>query len=265
MALMRFSFLSEILGYHTNVNVILPFEGKRNEDMSPDVSEKYPVLYLLHGGGGNQDDWIRYTSVERYAQEKGIAVVMPDVSGSSFYADMVHGYRYFTYISEELPKIVEGYFPIGGSREKRFVAGLSMGGYGSLKWGILRPEFFSHVANMSGASLIVELFNGQNFGQDKNNRKASLVDCAWGGMDKLAGSESDTAYLLEKAATMKDKLPKLFVCIGTEDFSYQYTCDFMAYANKLGLEIQYEEMPGEHNWDVWDHFLVRFMDICLGE
>ena len=81
-----------------------------------------------------------------------------------------------------------------------------MGGYGSLKWGLLRPDFFSHVANMSGASLIVELFKGQDFGQDLDSRSASLIDCAWGGLDKLAGSESDTAYLLKQYGWGIDKV-----------------------------------------------------------
>ena len=157
MALIRCGFFSEIIGYQTNINVILPFEKCRFLDGTPNVKKRFPVLYLLHGGGGNQDDWIRYSSIERYAEQYKIAVVMPDVSGNSFYADMAHGYPYFTYLTEELPGLVESYFPIGGCREKRFVAGLSMGGYGSLKWGLCRPEFFGYAASFSGASLIMEM------------------------------------------------------------------------------------------------------------
>jgi len=263
MAFMRFSFLSEILGYHTSVNIILPFEMQLEDHERVDQEGKYSVLYLLHGGGGNQDDWIRFSSIERYAEKYGIAVVMPDVSGSSFYTDMVHGYQYFTYLSEELPSVMESYFPIGGSREKRFVAGLSMGGYGSLKWGLLKPEFFSYVADMSGASLVMELFQRDGFQHDVAEGKASMFNRNWGGLQKLEGSISDTAYLLKSATSRKDILPKLYVCIGTEDFSYKYTQSFLKYADELGIDILYEEAKGGHDWDFWDKFIVRFICLCV--
>lgn len=260
MAFMRCNFFSETVGYQTNLNLIIPFEKYPKEE-----NRRYPALYLLHGGGGNQDDWVRYTSIERYAEKYGIAIVMPDVSGNSFYADMAHGYRYFEYLTEELPDIVEGYFPIGGSREKRFVAGLSMGGYGSLKWGLNRPEFFSYAANFSGASLITELFHERGLAGDKGEGKNNVVVRNWGGDAGLKDSISDTAFLLRQAAQMKEKLPKLYVCIGTEDFSYEYTQSFMQYAQELGLDIRYEEEPGEHNWDFWDPFILRYIQMYVEE
>lgn len=263
MAFIRCNFFSETIGYQTNVNVIIPFEKNRKKDGSPDVGKRYPVLYLLHGGGGNQDDWIRYTSIERYAEKYNIAVVMPDVGGNSFYADMAHGYRYFTYLSEELPDYVENYFPVGGCRENRFVAGLSMGGYGSLKWGLNCPEFFEFVADFSGASLITEMFSERGLAGDKGENRNNVVSRNWGSDEELKDSINDTAYLLRRAAQMKDKLPTLYVCIGTEDFSYAYTQRFMEYARQLGLAIIYEEAPGEHNWDFWDPFILKYIKLYV--
>ena len=72
-------------------------------------------------------DWIRYTSIERYADKYNIAVVMPEVDGSCFYADMKHGYNYFTYLTEEVVAVAEGLLPVNKEPEKRLVAGLSMG------------------------------------------------------------------------------------------------------------------------------------------
>lgn len=254
-----------MLGYQTNMNVILPFERNRGKSGLPEADHVYPVLYLLHGGGGNQDDWIRYSSIERYAEKYGIAVVMPDVTGNSFYADMAHGYRYFSYLTEELPEYVESYFPIGRSREKRFVAGLSMGGYGSLKWGLNKPEFFSFVADMSGASLVMELFQDREAPGVRDGKQNDTISRNWGSYQELGGSISDTAYLLQEAAKMKSRLPRLYVCIGTEDFSYDYTRSFMEYARKLGLDIIYEEAPGEHNWDFWDPFILRYIQMYVRE
>ena len=150
MGLMHFSFLPQSLGFHTNVNIILPHDSSMK-------SEPYKLLYLLHGGGGNSQDWIRYTSIERYAEENNIAVVMPEVGSQSFYTDMVHGYKYYTYITEELPIVLNCFLPISDKKEDRFVAGISMGGYGAYKWTFDKPEYFAAAGNFSGFSFIDEL------------------------------------------------------------------------------------------------------------
>ena len=81
MGVTMFDFLSDKLGYHTKLYVILP--GCVNQGKKP-----AGTLYLLHGGGGNSQDWIRFSSIERYAEEKNFAVVMPEVDGGCFYSDM---------------------------------------------------------------------------------------------------------------------------------------------------------------------------------
>ena len=73
MGVTMFDFLSDKLGYHTKLYVILP--GCVNQGKKP-----AGTLYLLHGGGGNSQDWIRFSSIERYAEEKNFAVVMPEGS-----------------------------------------------------------------------------------------------------------------------------------------------------------------------------------------
>jgi len=88
MGVTMFDFLSDKLGYHTKLYVILP--GCVNQGKKP-----AGTLYLLHGGGGNSQDWIRFSSIERYAEEKNFAVVMPEVDGGCFYSDMKYGYPYF--------------------------------------------------------------------------------------------------------------------------------------------------------------------------
>ena len=266
MAYMRFSFLSKTLNFHTNVAVIIPSDkpmepGQSLEDACR-ITETYPVLYLLHGGGQNAFDWARFTSVERYAEERGIAVVMPEVGATCFYSDMARGYPYFTYLSEELPKVVESRFPIGGCREKRFVSGLSMGGYGALKWAFCKPEFFSASAGLSGSSLVMEIFD-QGFGSSDPGDRCSMVNLNWGGLEKLRNSPNDTKYMLDQMGKDPGKYPALYVAIGTEDPTYQYTQNFVNYAKKVGVPVVYEEGPGGHEWKFWDSFLPRVMDWCL--
>lgn len=265
MAYLRISFLSKTLGFHTNAAVVLPSDGPAAPGQSLEqacrIRERFPVLYLLHGGGQNAFDWPRFTSVERYAEERGLAVVMPEVGAASFYSDMVHGYPYFTFLSEELPRMMETLFPIGGCREKRFVAGLSMGGYGTLKWAFRKPEFFSAAAALSGSSLVMEIFD-RGFGSSAPDDPSSMVNLNWGGLEKLRNSPDDTRYMLDRIGENPSAYPPLYVAIGTEDPTYEYTRHFMEYAERRGIPIQYEEGPGAHDWNFWDTFLPRVMDWC---
>ena len=152
MALITCDFFSESLEVGTSMTVVLPQTTEEQIGVSSvDVSEHgVPVLYLLHGLSDDHTAWLRYTSIERYATARGLAVVMPAVH-RSFYADEAHGHAYWQFVSEELPAIVAAFFRLSERREDTFVAGLSMGGYGALKLGLHHPERFAAVASLSGA------------------------------------------------------------------------------------------------------------------
>ena len=183
MGVMHFDFMSDKLGYQTNIYVTLPECMERGEAPKG-------ILYLLHGGGGNGLDWIRNTAIERYAQPYELAVIMPEVDGSCFYADMKHGYPYFQYLTREVPAAMEGMLPLLRGVEKRYVAGLSMGGYGAFKWAFNEPEYFMAAANLSGVSFVVDLMADDSHGL---NGKESLIECNWGSLEELKGSEWEEA------------------------------------------------------------------------
>jgi poly(3-hydroxybutyrate) depolymerase len=122
MALIRMDLHSDCLTRMVPVNVILPEKSdKRVVD-----NGKYPVLWLLHGATDDCSMWQRFTAVERYAQQRGLAVVMPSVE-TSFYAN-TDGGRYFDYVTEELPRMICSQMPVSPLREDNFVGGMSMGG-----------------------------------------------------------------------------------------------------------------------------------------
>ena len=259
MGLMHFSFLPQSLGFHTNVYVILPYDSSKE-------IEPYKVLYLLHGGAGNAQDWIRYTSIERYAEDNNIVVVMPEVGGSSFYADMVHGYNYYTYLTEELPMVLNSFLPISNKREDRFVAGLSMGGYGAYKWAFDKPECFSAAGNFSGFSFTDEIFNEDlgPFSKVAKQEEKGICNLAWGSYEKMLGTKNDTRYMVSKAIKDKLDLPRMYAAIGTEDFSYNHGKRYLEYMRSNEIEVKYEEMPGAHEWKVWDIVINKFIKWAIG-
>ena len=153
---------SESLMMHTSVSVIIPQNIKRNE--------KIKTLYLLHGYRGNHMDWIRYTSIERYAQKYRMAVIMPEVN-NAYYANMEKGLDYFTYVADELPQIIESLFPLSRKREDRYIAGLSMGGYGAFKIASKRPHKFSKAISLSGSMNIITIRDISKEEEDKRQGK----------------------------------------------------------------------------------------------
>src|SRR6478609_11942097 len=151
MAHLRCDFYSEALGLSTAMTVILPQQTSTQIGMTGAAAAgPPPVLYLLHGLSDDDTIWLRRTSIERYVAELGLAVVMPQVH-RSFYTDEAYGGRYWTFLSEELPALVSSFFRVSERREDTFVAGLSMGGYGALKWALREPARFAAAASMSGA------------------------------------------------------------------------------------------------------------------
>lgn len=230
MALIHCDFYSEILGISTSMYVILP-----------QTTKKHPTLYLLHGLSDDHTIWLRRTSIERYVASLGLAVVMP-AANRSFYTDMEHGYRYWTFISEELPMLARSFFPLSEAREDNFVAGLSMGGYGAFKLALRCPEKFCAAASLSGCLNISNL--DSDFSED--------FRCIFGDSKKIEGSDNDLFYLAKKIAESDGLKPKLYQCCGTEDLLNEDNRKFFSFCKKMQLDLTYEEEPGEHEWGYWD-------------
>lgn len=247
MAWMECKFRSKVLELEMAMNVILPDP----EDLP--VGKRVPTLYLLHGLSDDHTIWQRRTSIERYVDDRCLAVVMPEV-GRSFYSDMAHGLRYWTFISQELPAIARAYFPLSARREDNFVAGLSMGGYGAFKLGLNFPEHFAAAASLSGALDILA-----PLGVDDPDWHAEMINI-FGDLKKVKGSDRDLFWLAEKLAASSWKDMPFYQWCGREDFLYQDNLRFRDQARACGLNLTYEEGPGDHRWLYWDQMIQRVLD-----
>ncbi len=245
MALLHCNFKSAVLDLCSSMDVILPDPVRLLDGTLVERTQPPQVLYLLHGLSDDNTIWQRHTSIERYVEPYDLAVVMPAVD-RSFYTDMAQGNRYWTFVSEELPELVQAYFQLSTKREDTFTAGLSMGGYGAFKLALSHPERFGAAASLSGA---VDMAYAP--GQEEPEWVTTKTRI-FGPLDKLAGSEMDLMYLAEKLAESTYKEMPLFVWCGTEDFLYEQNQNFRQHANELGLNFTYTEDPGDHLWKYWD-------------
>ncbi|MCM3748551.1 esterase family protein [Paenibacillus pasadenensis] len=254
MALAQCSFFSDVLGLTCSMNVIIPQRTKYQIGMEGKVhGGKFPVLYLLHGLSDDHSIWLRRTSIERYAAEYGIAVVMPTVQ-RGFYTDMKTGGRYWTFISEELPEIAGAMFPLSEKREDTFAAGLSMGGYGAFKLALKRPDRYAAAASLSGALDIQALYSREE------TITAGELKWIFGTRTEAADGADDLFRLAKETARLpQQEQPQLFQCCGTEDFLYADNQSFRAHADGLGLRLHYEESPGTHEWGYWDAQIQRVL------
>lgn len=254
MAHLTVNCFSDVLGHCISLEVLLPQTATSQIGMnSVDGGATYPVLYLLHGHSDDQTIWMRRTSIERYVSELGIAVVMP-FGERSYYSDMQTGRPYWTFLSEELPKICRGFFPrISPRREDTFAAGLSMGGYGAMKLALRCPDRFGAAASLSGVLDIVSHVKGQMPGN------AGFWNAIFASPEALEASD-DNLFVAAKKAAQAENPPKLFACCGTEDFLYQNNQNAVKVFREAGLDLTYEEGPGTHNWVFWDQWIQRVLE-----
>ena len=104
---------------------------------------------LLHGLSGSSAEWVRFSKIEYYAKKFHFVIVMPEVN-RSFYCDTATGMNYYTYVSKELPEIVNRWFRVDTSPENSYIAGESLGGYGAMKFALRNPQSYAGAAALSG-------------------------------------------------------------------------------------------------------------------
>ena len=247
LALLHVDFFSDTLGMCVEMDVILPEDARG----AIGIDGKYTgggwkTLYLLHGMSDDHTIWQRRTSIERYASEKGIAVVMPSTQ-LGWYTDMSVGPKWYTYIAEELPKICRSFFPgMSRRREDTFVAGLSMGGYGALKLGLRAGDTFSRAASLSGAVDVAEIARREALAP------GSYWEDIFGPAEDVPGSFNDLFHAADELKKSGKPLTKLYMWCGTEDFLIDSNRRMRDHLTALGYDLAYEESPGDHNWKYWD-------------
>ena len=256
MGLFQGSFYSDSLKRNTAICVLFP-------DISPDVLpvvQGVPgVLYLLHGLGGNREEWLRFSKIEYYAKKYNLIVIMPEVE-RSFYCDMGFGADYFTYVADELPELCGRWLHLEQDRSHTFLAGESMGGYGAVKIGLRRPQRFSAIASLSGVLDYAAAAKRALNGSWTEIRAEELL--MRHGPSGLPAEEDDLLELVKNAA-LDPKMPRLIQFCGTEDFLYADNQRFHAAAEKYGYGHVYSEGAGGHEWPYWDKTIQRAIQFFL--
>jgi putative tributyrin esterase len=216
--------------------------GVSEEDF---YNKKHRCLWLLHGMGGTSSDWLRYSMIEVFAREKGIFVVCPSAE-SGFYTNSSFGDMWETHIMTDLWNYVHNLFPLmSDKREENFIAGLSMGGYGAMRYALNHPDKFSFGASLSGGLNVP-----QRFSQGENINGYSQY--YFGPPESAVGSDHDMYVLAKRLKDSNKALPALHVACGDMDPEYEPNKAFYNYLLGLGYDVSWDEGNYAHEWRFWN-------------
>lgn len=248
---------SELVKTTLPYNVILP----RDYLSSETKNKRYPVIYLLHGLGGHYSDWHNRTKLADYSRQYEILIVTPE-GNDGWYTDSatLPANKYESYIVDELIPEVDRKFRTIQSREARAIAGLSMGGYGALKFAIKHPEKFILAGSMSGAL------------DAANWTESDLKGFAWiwktltpvfGAPASSTRSANDILKLYRELPAVKvGQLPFLYLDCGTEDPLLNSTRKLAEVLLERKIPFQVRLLPGKHGWQYWDQQVVEILRLA---
>ena len=242
------------------VNATLPYNVVLPLDYDTARATRYPVLYLLHGLTGHYSDWLARTNIADYAAEYRVIVVMPE-GNDSWYTDSptVPTDKYESYVIQELIPDVQQRYRTIEARYGRAVAGLSMGGYGAIKFGLKSPATFVFAGSTSGA------FGVTRYSEQDGNLLWESSVRAFGPSGSEARKANDLFELIEKLSPSQiSSLPYFYFDYGTADaqrhFSANRNLSALMYEKKIPHE--YRALPGDHSWGFWDNQVQEILRIA---
>lgn len=233
-----------LIVYSTSMNkdiynlVIIP-ENYSNDGKS------LPVLYLLHGAGGDFTNWVNYVpDVKDHADKYSMIIVCPDAASTSWYFDspIDSTMQYETYMTKELVLAVDNKFKTIENSSGRAITGLSMGGHGAFYLAFRHPEIWGATGSMSG---------GLDFRPFPDK---------WEIKKRLGPYESNKAIWDQNVAVnmiplVKDKSLAIIFDCGVDDFFFEGNQNMHEKLLAAGIDHDYIVRPGIHNWEYWSNAL----------
>lgn len=231
-------FESKLLGRIFEYRILIP-EGNN-----------LPSLYLLHGFNGDHDTWLQHTSLVPLATKYGVAVILPSC-GNRFYQD-TNEESMKSFLGSELIAEISGKHPtISNDKKRRYLAGVSMGGFGAALVGFHHKDNFEKIASLSGAFIQHALAIGDPWVLGPADPIA--LRKVFGDFQTLEGSERDPVGIVKRAGTV----PPIYLLCGKQDPLYYPNLRFRQQLLDLNADVTWDEVAGGHSWDVWSQHLEK--------
>ena len=278
MAIMRFNYRSEAIGHYVDITVTYPTDNLCYYDMSKERRHhqfpgapakpmykpgmKFQTIYLIHGGGDDDSLTYRYLNSEFYAQQNCVMLVTPNIT-NSFGVDWPDGTKYATFLTEELPLLIQTLFASSSAREDNFIMGYAMGGNVALGTAIRRPDLYAACVDISGGigltvntdTIVSELEGGHAFQQ---------YNAAFGPVEQIPGSQNDMYAVGKAHLASGEPQPKFWILSGEKEFVRDRIKADADTMKEMGYDVTYLEHEGQdHNFPYWDFSVKLAMDELL--
>ncbi|MBD5395761.1 MAG: acetylesterase [Lachnospiraceae bacterium] len=255
MALAEVSFFSQALRHNVKIQAYIPTD--RNMFLQQESSyscDKAKTLYLLHGIGGDCNDYITYSNIIWLALNYNLAIIFPSGDVSFYLEDEEKEMDYSRFIGSELVSFTRAMFPLSQRKEDTFIGGLSMGGYGAVINGLRFSDVFSKIISMSGAFLTFDIADTGSYPDDplfSTRYRHSL----FGSPNELRNSKKEPRHCIEMLGSEGKAIPQLYLTCGKDDFLIKENRIFHEYLLSSDIKHTYIENEGMHNWDYWNRQL----------
>ncbi|WP_078055033.1 alpha/beta hydrolase [Erysipelothrix larvae] len=248
MAKLSVDYYSNALKRHVELTVLLPVDALNQQFKYEDL-KPFKTLYLLHGMLGNRHDWIDRTLLHNYLEGANIAVVMPSGENSMYVNNALSNVDYSAWIGDELVSMTRRMFPLSPKREDTYIAGLSMGGFGSLMNGLKYRDVFSVIGSFSAPI------------QKSDDLKKNYSGINMFGMSYQAQfEENPSAFdIYQMLDQNQGDIPYLYLSCGSRDFLIENNREFVKYVASKNIHHEYFELDDDHSWTFWDESIKRFI------
>jgi enterochelin esterase-like enzyme len=253
---------SALLNREVHYSIFLPSDYYSSE-------RAYPVTYLLHGYGDADDGWIQFGEVNRLADDAikagkipPMIIVTPD-GFTSFYINAADGsFNYEDFFIKELIPHIEKTYKVKAEKRFRGIAGLSMGGYGSLLYALKYPNLFAAAAPLSAAvwtdkdiiNLNENMFNGLfDNSMGKNLKGKDRLTAAWLSNSPLG--------LIEKKTLEELSSVRYWIDCGDDDFLTIGNAELHIALTNKNVPHEFRMKDGAHNWTYWRTGIIDALSI----
>lgn len=258
---------------------------------TPEIMKRPRLLILLHGLTGNHAVWPVRTDLQALADKHSLVIALPD-GARSFWLDQEVGLKWGKWVGAEFPKLLRATLRVSTAREDTFIGGLSMGGYGAVRAAFDYPQNFAGAISLSGAlDVAEEAFRGRHpdlyevgFGNPLRPRPQDdlVARAAAGGARPGAAVTAQATTPLgssghpERSISNQGAAPSSPTTCSPTDLRYFAVCGegdrlldqnrrFRDAAQGAGMELEYREAPGQHNFRFWNEWLPVALDRIVGQ
>lgn len=233
----RYSILSKAMNKPIRLAVVLPPSYSTS-------TNKYPVLYALHGRNAPYDTWANMYPLHKALKINPMIVVCFDADKASWYMDSpeLSNSQFETFFFKELIPYIDSTY--NTYTNKKAVTGFSMGGFGAFRYAAQHPELFSSVSGLSSA------FYDSSADSEKQRNRFTLI---LGSQEKHPERyiKADSYILIQKVIDSEKNFPPAYLHCGTEDFLLDHSRKMNAFLKSRKQQSELIESAGAHNWTFW--------------